>query len=118
MLYEFQHEDTGARMEADFDMAGPKCAPTIGSLIPGTRWRRLPSIPVRPTVRDIHFKAYSQPIWAEGAAHYDKSGTPCFSSRSEVNAYVAAQNRLTDKDGSGQQGGEYLGYDASPTKGN
>ena len=56
------------------------------------------------------FAAYSRSPWAKGAKRYDSLGTPLFANKREVNDFVDTQNRLVDKDGAGETGGEYTGY--------
>lgn len=118
MIYDFDDCETGERIGVHYGaMEGPEGPPAIGEVVEleGRKLKRVPSIFSKPTVREIHFTAYSQPNWAKGARNYTKDGVPCFSSRAEVQAYVDTQNRLTDADGVGQQGGEYLAYDEAPT---
>lgn len=118
MIYDFDDVKTGERIGVHYErMEGPDGPPGIGEVVEleGRTLRRVPSIFTKPTIREIHFQAHSQPLWAKGAKSYTKDGVPCFSSRSEVNSYVKEQNRLVDRDGVGQQGGEYLAYDEAPT---
>ena len=76
----------------------------------GKTFTRLVDPPQRAIVQTLEFKGWSQPPWAKGAEAYDKDGTPCFSSKKAVQKYLDTQNKLADKDGVGEQGGEYLGY--------
>ena len=92
-LYEFVNVETGEPAEVFFErMEGRKGPPSIGEMIPGSKLRRVASMPVKPVVREICFKAYSQRPYASGAPHYDK-------------------------DGVGETGGELIDYDASPGEG-
>jgi len=112
-IYDFHDERTDETVGVFFEsMQGELGPPAIGELIPGTRLRRVPSLFTEPVVRTLEFKGYSQPIWAKGAKHYDADGTPCFSSRKEVDEYVAVQDGQTETDGQGQQGGEIIAHDA------
>jgi hypothetical protein len=115
-IYEFVHEKTGEPAEVFYErMEGPEGPPLIGERIPNTPLKRVISMPVKPVVREIHFEAHSQPPWAAGAPSYSQTGVPQFQSRRQVESYVETQNALVDKDGMGEQGGEYLAYDAAPT---
>jgi hypothetical protein len=112
-IYDFMDDARNERIGLYFEaMEGPDGPPAIGECIPGTAIRRIPSLPGQPVVKTYEFKGYSQPIWAEGAKRYDKDGTPVFSTRAEVDEYVAVQNGQTETDGVGQQGGEIIAHDA------
>jgi len=114
-IYEFIDERTGKPAEVLFaSMEGPDGPPSIGDMIPGTKLRRTFSRISAPCIRDFRFKGISQKDWASGAPAYDKTGTPCFTSKGEIQKYVDHQNGLVDKDGVGETGGEYIAYDASP----
>ena len=87
-------------------------APKFGEWITlnGKHLCRMIDLPQVKPVKSWQFKGWSQRPWAKGAEAYDAEGTPCFSSKKAVQKFLDVQNKQVDRDGCGEQGGEYLAY--------
>lgn len=96
-LYSFKDLDTGEPIELFYQMGQ---APGLGEKIrhKGRHLQRLVEAPMGRVKPEKRFKAYSQPHkdrhgnlppGAIEAPHYDSDGVPVFTSKKEVDAYVA-----------------------------
>lgn len=105
--YEFIHDETGEEHVEFF-----KEPIRIGKCIPGTKLRRVPSLPVKPVSRSKEFVAWSRrpvpkSLRKEVPFETNAQGFPVMTGSKSVQEYCDHNNATVDKVGSG----EYIDYD-------